>query len=117
MKEGVLDGEIVAVDGAGKPSFQRLQHLARFGRMARPILYFAFDLLNLNGKDLISLPLVERKRLLEGTLAKAEPAAITVSSHRMICGFCTAIRAARSHSKASPSEAGGAPPRVKSDAD
>src|SRR5262249_39788827 len=57
MREGVLDGEIVAVDEAGKPSFQSLQHLARFGRATRPILFFAFDLLNRDGKSLVSLPL------------------------------------------------------------
>lgn len=48
-QSAVLDGEIVAFDEAGRPSFQHLQH-----RSAKPaaIRYFAFDLLHLNGKDL-----------------------------------------------------------------
>jgi ATP-dependent DNA ligase len=46
MGEGVLDGEIVAVDEAGKPSFQALQFLGRTKTVRASILYFAFDLLN-----------------------------------------------------------------------
>ena len=63
MRQGVLDGEIVAVDAAGRPSFQALQHAAAPGRNPRPIYYFAFDLLNLDGKSLLSLPLLDRKRV------------------------------------------------------
>lgn len=71
LREGVVDGEILAVDALGKPSFQALQHLARPGRKPRRILYFAFDLLNWEGKSLLKLSLVERKRLLELALAGA----------------------------------------------
>jgi hypothetical protein len=71
LREGVLDGEIVAVDEAGRPSFQLLQHLGSPGRKSRPILYFAFDLLNLDGKSSLSLPLAERKRRLEEVLRTA----------------------------------------------
>src|SRR5688572_12329844 len=48
-KSAVLDGEIVAFDESGRPSFQHLHH-----RSAKPasIRYFAFDLPFLNGKDL-----------------------------------------------------------------
>ena len=48
-KSAVIDGEIVAFDESGRPSFQHLHH-----RSANPaaIRYFAFDLLHLNGKDL-----------------------------------------------------------------
>ena len=45
-----LDGEIVAVDASGRPSFQALQH-----RSAHPhhrIAFYAFDLLHLDGRDL-----------------------------------------------------------------
>jgi bifunctional non-homologous end joining protein LigD len=73
LRQGVLDGEIVAVDEAGRPSFQMLQHLGSPGRNSRPILYFAFDLLNLDGRSLLSLPLAERKRLLEDVLRTASP--------------------------------------------
>ena len=66
----LLDGEIVAVDKAGRPSFQALQNRASLGRDWL-VVYYAFDLLNLEGTDLRKLPLVERrarlKSLLEGT--------------------------------------------------
>ncbi len=71
LRHGVLDGGIAAVDAAGKPSFQRLQHAGPADGNARPIFYFAFDLLNLEGKSLLSLPLLDRKRLLEQVLRKA----------------------------------------------
>jgi bifunctional non-homologous end joining protein LigD len=47
----VLDGEIVAHDGAGRPSFQALQH----GR-PRHVAFYAFDVLNIDGKDLTGVP-------------------------------------------------------------
>jgi bifunctional non-homologous end joining protein LigD len=60
----VLDGEAVAVDAKGKPSFQMLQN-----RSALPqgwsLAYYAFDLLHLNGQDLKDRPLSERRGLLE----------------------------------------------------
>jgi bifunctional non-homologous end joining protein LigD len=65
----VLDGEIVAVDDSGRPSFQALQH--RGSHPGYQILFYVFDVLHLNGFDLMSLPLIERRellpRLLEGT--------------------------------------------------
>jgi bifunctional non-homologous end joining protein LigD len=54
IREGALDGEVVVLDESGKPSFQALQHLGRTKR--ERLLYFAFDLLNLHGKSLLSLP-------------------------------------------------------------
>src|SRR5678815_3863712 len=58
----VIDGEVVSLDDAGRPSFQNLQHQAT---KKGPIVYYAFDLLNLNGEDLTSLPLSERKEKLK----------------------------------------------------
>jgi bifunctional non-homologous end joining protein LigD len=58
-RSAVVDGEIVAVDAHGRPSFQALQH-----RSAHPgyaIVFYAFDLLHLDGEDLTGLPLDERK--------------------------------------------------------
>ena len=54
-----LDGEVVALDPSGRPSFQALQH-----RTAHPqhvIVYYAFDLLHLDGEDLTPLPLGARR--------------------------------------------------------
>jgi len=56
----VLDGEIVAVDEHGHPSFQALQH--RSGHPQHAILYYAFDVLHLNGQDLTRRSLEERRR-------------------------------------------------------
>jgi bifunctional non-homologous end joining protein LigD len=71
VREGVIDGEIVLLDDSGKPSFQALQHLGRTKR--ERLIYFAFDLLILEGKALLSLPLVERKQRLGTVLANCPP--------------------------------------------
>jgi ATP-dependent DNA ligase len=52
--------EIIAIDEHGQPSFQALHH-----RAAHTIVYYAFDLLRLNGRDLTRLPLEERRIALE----------------------------------------------------
>jgi DNA ligase D-like protein (predicted ligase) len=66
----VLDGEAVAVDAQGKPSFQMLQN-----RSSLPpgwsLVYYAFDLLHLNGMDLKARPLSERRALLEKLLGNS----------------------------------------------
>jgi len=67
-KFAVLDGEVVAFDEAGRPSFQHLHH-----RSAKPAAtqYFVFDLLHLNGKDLQSEPLTVRRAQLQTLLANS----------------------------------------------
>lgn len=57
----VLDGEIVALDADGRPSFQALHHAATEGLS---IVYYAFDLLHLNGRDLTRQPLDDRRAAL-----------------------------------------------------
>lgn len=69
----VLDGEIVTFDERGRPSFGLLQHRmhvadpreARRRAAEQPVAYQIFDLLHLDGHDLIDLPYVDRRRLLE----------------------------------------------------
>jgi bifunctional non-homologous end joining protein LigD len=64
--QAVLDGEIVAVDASGRPSFQALQH-----RAAHPgytIVFYAFDLLHLAGEDLTGSTLQERRTQLPEVL-------------------------------------------------
>jgi len=63
----LLDGEVVALDRQGKPSFQMLQ-----GRRVWQLAYYAFDLLHLNGEDLQAFPLVERRQRLTGLLKNSE---------------------------------------------
>lgn len=62
----LLDGEIVAVDAHGRPSFQALQHPS--GHAGHTVVFFAFDLLHLDGGDLTARPLVERRAALPGLL-------------------------------------------------
>jgi bifunctional non-homologous end joining protein LigD len=69
----LLDGELVAFDTSGRPSFQRLQarmHLSRTADIQRlltevPVSAILFDCLSLDGCDVRGLPLVERKALLQ----------------------------------------------------
>ena len=63
-RECVIDGEVVALDEKGHSSFQLLQALELEGRKS-PVRFYVFDLLQLDGKGLIKLPLAQRKDLLE----------------------------------------------------
>ena len=73
MHEAVLDGEIVAFDENGRPSFERLQrrmHVTSPSAIRRlqssmPVMYAIFDLLYLDGHSLIELPYRERRERLE----------------------------------------------------
>jgi DNA ligase D-like protein (predicted ligase) len=58
----VIDGEVVALDAHGKPSFNMLQN---YGSASAPLYFFVFDLLVLNGKDVMAEPLMKRRELLE----------------------------------------------------
>nr|MBA2250660.1 DNA ligase D [Chitinophagaceae bacterium] len=64
----VLDGEIVVLNDEGQPEFQLLQHYEN--NTHRPLQYYVFDLLALNGKNTYGLPLLERKKLLEKLIKK-----------------------------------------------
>ncbi|MET0603397.1 MAG: DNA polymerase ligase N-terminal domain-containing protein, partial [Baekduia sp.] len=69
MHRAILDGEVVAFDADGKPSFAALQgrmHLTRDAQVRRlakeaPVNYMAFDLLWLDGRSLMDLPYEERR--------------------------------------------------------
>jgi bifunctional non-homologous end joining protein LigD len=63
-RECVIDGEVVALDEEGRSSFQLLQALEMEGRKS-PVYFYAFDLLELDGKGLVGLPLEARKNVLE----------------------------------------------------
>jgi len=59
----VVDGEVVALDEEGHSSFQLLQRAELDGKEA-PLAFYVFDLLQLNGRSLLALPLTQRKELL-----------------------------------------------------
>src|ERR1700760_4745685 len=73
VDDAVIDGEIVALDDKGRPSFQLLQGYD-MGMARPPIVFYAFDLLRLNGEDLRGLPIEERKAKLAALLRKPLPA-------------------------------------------
>jgi bifunctional non-homologous end joining protein LigD len=68
-KAATIDGEIAALDQNGKSSFQLLQSYGKTKQT--PLVYYAFDLLFLDGTDLRSRPLTERRKLLANLLKKA----------------------------------------------
>ncbi|GAA1992093.1 ATP-dependent DNA ligase [Microbacterium pumilum] len=80
----VIDGEIVALDAKGRPSFTRLQsrmNLAKPREIAletprTPVHLFLFDVLSFAGADVARLPLRERREILEGIAAEAVPAIV-----------------------------------------
>jgi bifunctional non-homologous end joining protein LigD len=88
-RPAVFDGEIVALDENGRSSFERLQ--ARMGLKSdsavrrvmkdTPVIYMIFDLLYLDGRNLISLSYVERRKKLEA-LNLSGPAWQTPGYHR-----------------------------------
>jgi bifunctional non-homologous end joining protein LigD len=69
VQDAIIDGEIVTLDEKGRSSFQLLQCFD-MGQKKPPIVFYAFDLLRLNGKDLQRLPIEERKTKLEELLKK-----------------------------------------------
>ena len=83
----ILDGEIAAMDDRGVPSFQRLQtrmHVGDRGSAAKlaattPASYLVFDVLHLDGRDLMPLPWTERRPILEA-LQLAGPSWATTPS-------------------------------------
>jgi bifunctional non-homologous end joining protein LigD len=69
-KNVVLDGEIVALDANGKPSFQLIQQYAQDGSVL--VCYYVFDCLAVNGKSIESKPLTQRKEILKSILPESE---------------------------------------------
>jgi bifunctional non-homologous end joining protein LigD len=78
--DAVLDGEIVAFDEDGRPSFERMQqrihntdeNVIRRRMQTHPVVYVIFDLLYLDGEDLAGEPYTRRRELLEGLNLKGD---------------------------------------------
>jgi bifunctional non-homologous end joining protein LigD len=68
---GLVDGEIVALDASGRPSFEAIQQRFTLSKPTQkalnqfPVTFIAFDLLWLDGESLLERPLEERRALLE----------------------------------------------------
>lgn len=66
----IIDGEVVVFDEHGKPSFQKLQNYKNTDHYS--IQYYVFDCLEIDGKSITDLPLIERKELLKKLLPKSD---------------------------------------------
>jgi bifunctional non-homologous end joining protein LigD len=77
-ESAVIDGEVVVLNDAGVSSFAALQAALSEGRRAG-MVYYAFDLLHLDGEDLTGEPLVARKERLAALLAGADAGRIRYS--------------------------------------
>jgi DNA ligase D-like protein (predicted ligase) len=79
-KSCVLDGEIILFDKKGRPDFHQLATREQTSNKTRidilsktmPATYVIFDILELNGKSLLSRPLLERKKLLKQTVKESD---------------------------------------------
>jgi bifunctional non-homologous end joining protein LigD len=69
LADGIIDGEIVALDPNGVPDFAALQAALSDGKTGE-LVFFAFDLLFAQGEDLRALALIERKKRLQAMLGK-----------------------------------------------
>jgi bifunctional non-homologous end joining protein LigD len=93
VRSALLDGEAVVMDEHGRSSFQALQGALKGSPGS--IDFVAFDLLQLDGEDLTSLPLVERKAKLRAILPDGDPR-IRFSEHiegngeKLLHSFCDA---------------------------
>jgi len=63
--ETAIDGEIVALDDGGRPSFNALQN---YGSSKSPLYYYVFDVLTIRGRDVTSERLCSRRKLLESEI-------------------------------------------------
>jgi bifunctional non-homologous end joining protein LigD len=69
LEDGIiLDGEIVAFDKDGRPSFNMLQHQRLTDK---PVFYYVFDLVAYRKRDIRTLPLRQRRELLNAVLVNA----------------------------------------------
>jgi bifunctional non-homologous end joining protein LigD len=79
FKRVILDGEIVSLRN-GKPDFERLQEREHIDNEVKiklmskryPVVYIAFDILFLNGKNVFHKPLIERKKLLKDSVKESK---------------------------------------------
>jgi bifunctional non-homologous end joining protein LigD len=76
----IIDGEVVVLSPDGNSNFADLQTAFQEGTK-HDLIYFAFDLLHLNGHNLRDLPLVQRKRLLEELLPDTGNNTVRLSQH------------------------------------
>ena len=82
----MLDGELIAVDSEGKPDFEILQLRSRSRKNKAHLQFVAFDILFSNYKQVTSIPLSERKKLLAVSIPEDQQ---TLVVHNFIIGMAT----------------------------
>lgn len=80
IDQAIIDGEIVSEGSEGVSSFSQLQQDLKEGR-GENLIYYAFDLLYLDGYDLTPAPLEARKEALRKFLPRSKTAAVRLSEH------------------------------------
>jgi bifunctional non-homologous end joining protein LigD len=86
VQSALLDGELVALQPDGRSSFQLLQQALSEGGDV-PLVYYAFDLLHLNGYELVKVPLEGRKAALSSLLSRGQASgAVRYSEHFAVEG-------------------------------
>jgi bifunctional non-homologous end joining protein LigD len=79
-RTALIDGEVVVEDEDGASSFSELQAALKQGERER-FIYYVFDLLHLDGRDLTGLPMAERKAELARLLGTQQTGPVTYSEH------------------------------------
>ena len=90
--ETVIDGEVVAFDEEGKPSFNALQN---YGTAPGPVVFFVFDVMILAGKNVMAEPLTTRQKLLETKVLPrlTEPVRYTGSLNASLSDLTASVKA------------------------
>ena len=90
--ETVIDGEVVALDESGRPSFNLLQN---YGSAGAPLIYYVFDVLVLNGRNVMPEPLVRRREILRDEVLSllGEPIRESPVLNASLRDLITAVRA------------------------
>jgi len=106
----VVDGEIVILDSHGKSRFQLLQNYPK-EKKGTPY-YYLFDILELNGRKLTQLPLIERKAILKKMLSVSKTPHIRFSEHVLEKGAPLFKKPSKKSSKGSSPKKWTAPTRA-----
>ncbi|MBW4090906.1 MAG: DNA ligase D [Proteobacteria bacterium] len=93
LADGIIDGEVVALDHSGAPDFAALQVAISDGK-TKDLVFFVFDQMFAGKEDLRSLPLTERKARLEAHVADA-PVNIRYVDHFITAGDAVLLSACR----------------------
>jgi bifunctional non-homologous end joining protein LigD len=91
--ETLIDGEVVALDSAGRPSFNALQNV---GSSKVALVYYVFDVLILAGRDVMAEPLSKRRDLLQRRVLPKLSEPIRVSS-QLTASLSELTKAVRAH--------------------